>query len=228
MEAKSLPAVRLDRPSMKLFAAEAGKALSVRETASLATLTIAEQRNLILGKLSSVAPLITREECDKCLADLSLVVPSSDLSADDMARKLDLHFGIYRLNGVTRDMLRYACMVFAAAPTKGKAKFFPDPGALLEIVADQAKARKQIRMALQRALDVLDGKLKPEPLPEPVSAEERARRREMLGKLFPAREPQRSSLAPIPEGGQPPPIKPPSERAEALDAAMQRHGGSKP
>jgi hypothetical protein len=228
MEAKSLPALRLDQPSTKLFVAEVGKAMPVREIASLATLPIADQRRAISARLSSLPPTITREECDKCLGDLALVVPSSNVGDEDGERMLDLHFGIYKLNGVTRDMLRFACMVFAAAPTKGKPKWFPDPGTLLEIVADQARARKRDIAALRRGLDVLDGKIKPEPEPDYPSADILAERREKCRAVFTRPGPERRPLKPIPEGCTPPPIKPAGEQAAALDAAMQRHRGAKP
>jgi hypothetical protein len=213
---------------MRLLVAEVGRALRVPEIASLATLPIAAQRKALSAKLSLLPPTITREECDKCLADLALVVPSSNLGDEDSERMLDLHFGIYKLNGVTRDMLRFACMVFAAAPTQGKPKWFPDPGTLLEIVADQARARKRDIAALRRGLDVLDGKVKPPSEPEYPAPEVLAERRAKCRALFAERAPEHRRLKPIPEGCAPPPVKSQAEQSAALDAAMQRHRGAKP
>lgn len=181
---KNLPAIRMDKASTTLFVGALGSTLPLRETASLASLSIAEQRTAVLAKIFSLHPTITRAECDKCLGDLALVVPSSQQSEEDYDRKLDLYFALFQMHGVTRDMLRLACATYAMAPrVKGRDKFFPDPGTLFEFMADQARTRKQALLALQRALDVLDGKLLPEAEPQLVSEETRGRMRHVGSML---------------------------------------------
>lgn len=91
-----------------------------------------------------------------------------------MSLKLDLFFGLFVQEGVTHDMLKDACRLYSMAPTKGRSKFFPDPGALFELLSDRAHGRKRDLARLNRALDVLDGKVPPE-WDEPTVSRERMR-----------------------------------------------------
>lgn len=222
---KHLPAIRMEPASIALFAAETRSALTVAEAKSLTALPVPEAKAALMAKISSLGQTATRPECDQCLADLALVVPSTSQEEEDYERKLDLYFGIFRMEGVTHDMLRLACARYAAAPTKGKAKFFPDPGALIELVADEAKTRKRTLFQLRRGLDVLEGKLLPAPGDHQApTAEDLAKRREQLGALTrklsvnPAQGSQEGRGRPVGAQRQSDP--------EALKAALRRRMGT--
>src|SRR5206468_12043828 len=134
---KHLPAIRPPQPSTDLLVKELSTALTVQEVKALSKAPKADQRAAVLSKISSLHPVLTRQECDQCLANLSLLVPSQNLSEAEMARKMDLYFGLFAMRGVTRNMLRHACAEFSMAPRiNGKDKFFPDPGTLFEYMAD--------------------------------------------------------------------------------------------
>lgn len=88
---------------------------------------------------------------------MALVLPRAGLGAAEIDRMLDLYFGLLHEAGVTKPMLQAAAKAYVMAPTKGKPRFFPDPGQLAELCADEAKNRRTSLAALAAALGVLDG-----------------------------------------------------------------------
>jgi hypothetical protein len=129
----------------------------------------------VVSKLSSLGQPIARGECDNCLLALALVAPSAAATEENVERKFDLYFSLFERAGVTLGMLQQACAAYAMAPLKGRPKFFPDPGALYELMADDARRRKRDLIALHRARDVLDGKIKPDEEPEAYVSREKMR-----------------------------------------------------
>jgi hypothetical protein len=111
----------------------------------------------LVTEIRSYGSLITRDECGGCLKDLALVVPRAGLDDDQIERMLDLYFGLLRQNGVTKAMLMRANTAYVMAPRKGKPRFFPDPGELFELCADEASDRRKAVGALMRALAIIDG-----------------------------------------------------------------------
>lgn len=109
---------------------------------------------------------ITRPECDSCLKDLALLLPRANLAPADVDRMLDLYFGLLHEARMTRAILVSACKRYVTAPKKGKQRWFPDPGELIEIVQDEINERKQRIQAIQRGLDVLAGRMPAEKEPE--------------------------------------------------------------
>lgn len=89
------------------------------------------------------------------------MVPRAGLGADEIDRMLDLYFGLLRKNGVTMRMLQKAQEAYVMAPKRGKARFFPDPGELFELCADEARQRTKAVAALTRALAIIDGTVPP-------------------------------------------------------------------
>lgn len=121
---------------------------------------------------------LTRRECDGVLKDLALLVPRAGLGPDEIDRMLDLYFGLLRQEGVTQPMLARAAQAFIMAPKKGKPRFFPDPGELYELCADEAAARRRALSALEQALEALNDAADPK-----ASPAERFVTREQLHEL---------------------------------------------
>lgn len=130
-----------------------------------------------------------RSECDGCLKDLAIILPRANLGPDEIERMLDLYFGLLREAHVTKPMLVRASKAFVMAPKKGKARWFPDPGELYEMVADEAASRRQKLTALVRALEVLDGKLLAAPETEGPVVEDVQARLRALGEKMAAKKP---------------------------------------
>lgn len=84
------------------------------------------------------------------------MVPRAGLDKDSIDRMLDLYFGLLRQAGITRKMLARAAEAYVMAPTKGKSRWFPDPGQLAEMCAEEASERRKALAGLQRGLEVLD------------------------------------------------------------------------
>lgn len=111
--------------------------------------------------MTTWGPPLTRRESDEVLRDLALVLPRSN--PGDVQRMLDLHFGLLSRAGVTGRMLRGASERFVMLPTNGRSKFFPDPGQLAEMCADEIKDRRRAELAVKKALELIDAPLAPEP-----------------------------------------------------------------
>jgi hypothetical protein len=108
---------------------------------------------------SELGTPLTRAECDGCLMDLALVLPRADLDGDQIERMSDLYFGLLREAGVTKQMLVAAAKAYVMAPTKGKPRFFPDPGQLAELCADAAKERRMRAKALKNCVGIVSGEV---------------------------------------------------------------------
>lgn len=103
---------------------------------------------------------------------------------------LDLYFGLLREKGVTKLMLMAAAKAFVMAPKKGKPKFFPDPGELYELCADEATRRGRALEAFNSALAVLDGgTVASEPEAEPDASPEMLAKLRALGEQLAASHP---------------------------------------
>ena len=100
--------------------------------------------------------LLTRPECDACLRDLALILPRAGLAGSDVDRMLDLYFGLLRAAGLTARMLKDAAMRVVMQPNGGKARFFPDPGQLAELCAEDIRTRNAKLEALDRALAIIE------------------------------------------------------------------------
>lgn len=163
----NLPTDRLDPQSKGLLTrAILGAGYSIAEAQRLSSLPVAVIRNEILVKSSDLGDSLTRPECDMCLRDLALIVPAANLSEAAVARKLDLYFGLLRDAGMTWTLMVSASKQFVMRPMKGKTRWFPDPGELVEIVKEDIVDRRQRISALQRGMDIVSGFIAP-PKPEP-------------------------------------------------------------
>lgn len=132
-----------------------GQVCSIAEGRRLLSLPVQALRSAIVTKIHDLGHPVTRPECDGALKDLALLLPRANLGAGEIERMLDLYFGLLREAGITRQMLTSACKHFVMAPKKGKARFFPDPGELVEICADDLRVRLQSLMAYRKALELL-------------------------------------------------------------------------
>lgn len=155
--ADNLPTDLLPPTLRAPFVSEILPACSVGEARRLSSLPVPRARQEILAKIASLGTTLTRPECDRVLQDLALILPRANLDLDQVDRMLDLYFGLLREAGVTQPMLTKAAQAFVMAPKKGKPRFFPDPGELAEMVADQARDRKRSLSAFRRSLDILSG-----------------------------------------------------------------------
>lgn len=100
---------------------------------------------------------ITQGECDAALEYLALAgLPRSPVSAGDYPKVRALYFTMLRDEGVTGPMLKAACEAYIKRPTNGKAKYFPDPGQLLECCAEDARDRRHRLSALTVAAALLE------------------------------------------------------------------------
>jgi len=99
-----------------------------------------------------------------------------------MAGKLDLYWALLRKHGVTKPMLMLATERFIMAPRKGEARWFPDPGQLFEMIAEEAATRIRSTTAIHAAIAIIDGAtLAP---PEPEKTISPATMRAMTAKMF--------------------------------------------
>lgn len=94
------------------------------------------------------------------------MLPAANKSEADIDRMLDLYFGLFAKNGVTKSILSRACERIAMAPpVKGRGKFFPDPGELFAECKDAVVERAKKMAALRACLAIIDGPSLP-PAPE--------------------------------------------------------------
>lgn len=206
-----LPSNLLPPQSIKPFVSAAAEAFSIEEARRLSTLPRAEIRKAILTKKMALGGPLTRLECDKCLKTLSLALPRAGLSPSDAHDMLKLYFSLLSRAGITGRMLVTAVERYIMAPAGGKGKFFPDPGQLAEMCADDLRARDRDLQGLERALAFVEG---------PVAA-----------NSSPAGEPSRrdglrilsENLAALTPPAPPLPISPRAETdAGELQAALQK------
>lgn len=116
-------------------------------------------------------PNLTKAECDACLKYLALALPRANMSVEDAEAMREMYFQLFVKHGVTYAMLKPVCeKIVIAPPPAGKAKFFPDPGALYEPCRQEALQRLADLAAYRRALNLLDG---PQGEPETVSVPRR-------------------------------------------------------
>lgn len=175
---------------------------------------------MLANKIASLGQTITVAECDACLSNLALVVGSSKLDADQADRKYDLYFALFKKAGVTLSMLRNACEAFAMAPSNGKPKWFPDPGALYEFIAEDARTRKTSLAKLRRGLELIDGTAHADPDDDaPASPEHLARMRAFCAKF--SVRPERPDARPVA-------VQRESDAAALREALERRLGKTKP
>ena len=167
---RNLPSRHLPPQSRRLFLVEIkkGRTFSMKEEQELSAMPIQSIRQVLQAKIASLGNLLTRQECDGCLRLLALTLPRAGLLPADAHDMLDLYFGLLRKAGMTGPMLRAACERYVMRSTDGKGKFFPDPGQLLDMCRGEATGRLTALSALERGIELLDGKF-----PEPADSWER-------------------------------------------------------
>jgi hypothetical protein len=133
-----------------------GQGFSLARRQRLVTLPIPEIRKVLAAERRLLGAELTRHECDHILKDLALVLPRASLDPEGTSRMLDLYYGLLREAGVTGQMLQEAAKRYVMAPTKGKQKWFPDPGQLVEACAEDLAQRKAALAVLKRAALLLD------------------------------------------------------------------------
>jgi hypothetical protein len=176
------PTTPLPQPLRGLLMGELVKALPLKEVREIASLPTDQARRLLVEKGRGYGSLISRDECDACLKALAHIVPHGAIGADNLAGKFDLYWALLRKHGVTQPMLMAAQERFIMAPRKGKARWFPDPGELFEMCAEEATNRTRAVGALHRALAIIDGEALPAPEPEGIISAKTMR--EMTAKMF--------------------------------------------
>lgn len=133
-----------------------GAGFSVKQEKELAVLPVPTIRKTIANRQRLLGETLTRPECDGCLRLLSLALPRAGIAPGDAHDMLDLYFGLLQNAGITGPMLRAACERYVMAPTNGKAKFFPDPGQIAEMCADEIRTRRKALAALEKATAMLE------------------------------------------------------------------------
>jgi hypothetical protein len=136
----------------------------------------------MMAKMKSLGSPITRPECDEILKDLALVLPAAAKTPDEVDRMLDLYFGLLREAGITRAMLSGAAKAFVMAPRKGKPRFFPDPGELAEMCAEESRHRRRALDQLRKGMEILSGGAE-NPAPVEPSFDAAARLRDLSEKM---------------------------------------------
>lgn len=90
------------------------------------------------------------------LKDLALAgLPRAPIPEGDEDRAMDVYFGLLRGEGMTRKLLRAAAKQIIVAPSKGRTRYFPTPGELLDPVRAELAERKRAITAYLRAIDML-------------------------------------------------------------------------
>lgn len=217
----NLPTSHLAPQSRQQFAAELAKACSTAETQSILDMPIQTQRAVVLAKIAALGTAMTRRECDGCLTDLALLLPRAGLDRDSIERMLDLYFGLMRERHVTAQTLMSACKAYVMAPKKGKARFFPDPGELFELCADDTARRSKDLAALNRAMSVLDGEIPDVGPAEEAEAVDMGERLKALAESLSA-GPRSTHAAPPPPPPQTQNVARPTTDADELRAAIAR------
>lgn len=159
------------------------------------------------------APL-TQADCDAGLAMLALAgLPRAATGGNESAVR-GLYLDLLREAGVTGDMLKTACKTYILQPpAAGRSKFFPDPGQLAALCADDIKHRRRKMVALDRALALLQA---PSPSTEPPLTQDVIERRRAMLQAFTIGKPK--TAAPQETA----PARPERSDPEALKAALQR------
>lgn len=152
------PQLPLGQASRAQFVRVVLGGFSRQEAQRLSSLPVARARTEMDLMMSNLGRTMTREECDACLRDLAIILPRANLDAEDIERMLDLYYGLLSERGIPIRILQNACKTYVMAPRKGKAKWFPDPGELAELCADDLREHRQKMAALQRGIEILDGK----------------------------------------------------------------------
>lgn len=133
-----------------------GAGFSLKQEKELAGLPVPTIRKTLANRQRLLGETLTRPECDGCLRLLSLALPRAGIAPADAHDMLDLYFGLLQNAGITGPMLRAACERYVMAPTNGKSKFFPDPGQIAEMCADEIKQRRRALAALDKAVALLE------------------------------------------------------------------------
>jgi len=125
------------------------------EARRLSSLPVPQLKRELQALEAALGVPLRKEECDSVLKNLAILMPRANLSPDDAHTMLDLYFQLLSRAGVTGKMLRSAAERFVMAPNEGKAKWFPDPGQLRDLCADDIKTRRQKMLALEKANQLL-------------------------------------------------------------------------
>lgn len=141
------------------------------------------------------------------------------MTADDAERMLDLYFGLLSQAGLTAAMLAGAAQRFVMRPNAGKAKFFPDPGQLADLCADEVRDRRVALAALDRAQAVMEGRDAPRGL---VASVGQLVSREKIGAAVESLEAHR--VPPPPKMRNTARAETPESLHELRAAAMKRAG----
>lgn len=162
---KNLPSNHLPPALADRFKVTIHGAVSLTEAKRLSTLPApAIRKEIVTLQLKLGAPL-TPDDCDAGLLMLAMAgLPRSSVEDEDFENVRALYFDLLCKAGVTGAMLRTACERYIMRPNNGKTKYFPDPGQLLEMVAEDARDRKRELERLNGALALLGA---PPPPPEP-------------------------------------------------------------
>lgn len=140
----------------QLLTALQGAGFSLKQEKELAGLPVPTIRKTLANRQRLLGETLTRPECDGCLRLLSLALPRAGIAPGDAHDMLDLYFGLLLKAGLTGSMLRSACERYVMASTNGKPKFFPDPGQIAEMCADEIKQRRKAMAALEKAAAILE------------------------------------------------------------------------
>lgn len=188
-DTKNLPTNLLPPALVGQFRRAIGTAVSLAEGARLSTLPLPAIRKEIVTLQLKLGSPVNQAECDAALELLALAgLPRASVGATDYPKVRALYLAILRDEGVTGPMLKSACEAYIKRPTNGKAKFFPDPGQLLELCADDAKDRRRWLEGLNRAISLVEGPPPSSPAEEDaLSVERMAEIRRTVEKLHPAR-----------------------------------------
>lgn len=142
--------------SVRPFVNEAAKAFSIVEARRLSTSPLPEIRKVITTRKLSLGGPLTRPECDKVMEKLALALPRAGITPAQAHATMDLYFNLLSRAGVTGRMLISAAERYIMAPNGVKGKFFPDPGQLAELCAEDMRARARDMEGLDKALALLD------------------------------------------------------------------------
>lgn len=93
-------------------------------------------------------------------------LPRAGAASGDYQNIRALYFELLSKAGLTGQMLKSACQRYIMAPTGGKAKFFPDPGQIAEMCAEDIRDHRRDMDGLEAALALLDHPPAVEPEPD--------------------------------------------------------------
>lgn len=97
-------------------------------------------------------------ECDAGLKMLALAgLPRATTGTGSFEEVRAVYLDLLRDAGVTGEMLKAACRRYIMQPAlAGKAKFFPDPGQLAELCAEDIRERRERLKALEDAVLLIE------------------------------------------------------------------------